>query len=101
MVRCQPRYAQHAIFHKAGMGELELQMTRIRSTPHDDLADCVQGLCQLLDFPKGRVKKVEDAKDDAFMKLRKWTIEKDKRKTFVFGSKGKRVFPFKSQTCPI
>lgn len=101
MVRCQPRYAQHAIFHKAGMGELELQMTRIRSTPHDDLADCVQGLCQLLDFPKGRAVKKEDEKDDKFMQLRKWTLEKDKRKTFVFGNKGKRVFPVKSITCPI
>lgn len=101
MVRCQPRYAQHSLFHKAGMGELELQMTRIRSTPHDDLADAVQGLCQLLDFPKGRVIKKEDSKDDKFMQLRKWAITQDKRKTFVFGGKGKRVFPFNSVTCPI
>jgi hypothetical protein len=63
--------------------------------------DAVQGLCQLLDFPKGRVVKRADDKDDKFMQLRKWTIEKDKRKTFIFGSKGKRVFPFNSQTCPI
>ena len=101
MVRCQPRYAQHSLFHKAGMGELELQMTRIRSTPHDDLADAVQGLCQLLDFPKGRVIKREESKDDKFMQLRKWAITQDKRKTFVFGGKGKRVFPFNSVTCPI
>ena len=50
--RLQPRYAQHAIFHQKGMDELEYQLIRIPSGTHDDLPDTLQGLCQLLSYPK-------------------------------------------------
>lgn len=103
MVRCQPRYAQHAIFHKRGMGELELQATRLRSTAHDDLIDGVQGLCQLLDTPRSLSKKPPVEKDDQFMKLRQFAIDarQGKKETFIFGKKGKKFFNFPSIQNPI
>lgn len=58
-VRLQPRYSQHAIFHKQGMGDLEHQLTRFPSAAHDDIIDAEQGLVQLLKFPKGVGQKEE------------------------------------------
>lgn len=113
MVRCQPRYAQHSVFHRRGMGELELQLTRIRSTAHDDLADGVQGLCQLLDVGRGKVKSAAADEDDNFMKLRKWAIGKrgDAKRPLInsafgkgsgnFGKPVKRYFTLPSQINPI
>lgn len=46
------RYAQHVMFHKKGMGDLEYQLTRFPSGVHDDLVDALQGLVQLLQFPR-------------------------------------------------
>ena len=51
-VRLQPRYSQHVIYHKSGMGDLEHQLVRFPSATHDDLIDAEQGLIQLLKFPK-------------------------------------------------
>jgi hypothetical protein len=86
ITRLQPRYKQHMIFHKKGMGDLEAQLTRIRSVAHDDLADAVQGLVQLLEYPKQE--KQPSEKDDNFMWWRKQAIhfkEKPKEK-YVFGN---------------
>jgi hypothetical protein len=93
--RLEPRYANHAIYHKHGMGELELQLLRIPSGAHDDLPDAMQALCQLLAFRKPD-KKVAEAKD-AFSFWRKQTVgwREKNRQEYVFGRRGKE-FPFKT-----
>lgn len=50
--RLQPRYSQHVMFHKKGMGSLEFQLERHPYGTHDDLVDAEQGLVQLLQNPK-------------------------------------------------
>lgn len=71
--RLQPRYSQHSIFHKAGMGDLEHQLERFPYGTHDDLIDALQGLSQLLQIPKP--KKLISQEDSEFDRLRKITIE--------------------------
>lgn len=90
--RLEPRYAQHTIFHRRNMGELEHQLLRFPSGTHDDLPDALQGLVQLLQYPK-KPKKVVENKDDEFEWWRKQSLKlnKPERKRFVFGMKGKRV----------
>ena len=88
VTRLQPRYAQHAIYHKRGMGELEHQLLRIPSGTHDDLVDCLQGLVQLLEYPKQKKKVIKD--DELFDKLRKFA--KDGNKAFKINDNQKFVF---------
>jgi hypothetical protein len=90
--RLQPRYVQHSIYHKHGMGDLETQLTRFPSGTHDDLIDCEQGLIQLLQFPKDQ--KVLQG-NDQFMKLRKYNIEiqKSQRPHKYQGHGSKFPFP--------
>ena len=85
----QPRYAQGAIFHKKGQGDLEYQLTRFPSGTHDDLVDALQGVCRLLEFPK-TLKDVEK-KTDEFSWWRAQALAQNKppRKRFVYGLKGK------------
>lgn len=86
--RLQPRYAQHVIYHKTGMGDLEQQLVRFPSAAHDDLVDAAQGLCQLLQFPKGKSKVTKP--DDEFMRVRQIAIDAKKPKPFAgFGAKGR------------
>lgn len=94
VTRLQPRYSQHVIYHKKGMGELENQLLRVPSGTHDDLADAAQGLVQLLQYPKGRSKTKEVSKDPAFDWWRNKAIEaKLPRKTpYSYGQKGKHGF---------
>ena len=80
VTRLQPRYSQHTLYHKHGMGDLELQLVRIRSSAHDDLADALQGVVQLLQFPKSAKKQAIQTEDSAFMQLRSWHIDKTKRR---------------------
>lgn len=89
--RLEPRYAQHTIYHRQGMGELEHQLLRFPSGVHDDLPDALQGLVQLLQYPKSQ-KRIEVQKDDAFEWWRNLAIKSRKpdKKQFVFGQKGKR-----------
>lgn len=75
-VRLQPRYSQHSIFHKQGMGELEHQLIRFPSSAHDDLIDAEQGLIQLLKHPKGASKPKEE--DTEFDTIRRMHIESKK-----------------------
>ena len=87
--RLQPRYANHAIYHKHGMGELELQLLRIPSGTHDDLVDAEQGLVQLLSYRKHdkKVEKTEDAFEwwrDTAIKAR----QPKERRDFQYGQKG-------------
>jgi len=101
ITKLQPRYSQHTIYHKRGMGDLELQLLRIRSTAHDDLADAAQGLVQLLQYPKNKKKQTIEINE--FMKLRQWAIDKQANKNRLIGRFGKtaRRFEIPSITCPI
>lgn len=87
--RLQPRYCQHAIFHRANMGDLEYQLERFPYGSKDDLVDAAQGLVQLLQYAK-TIKKV--TQDDAFEFFRDLSINSKKRKpeNYSFGQKGKR-----------
>lgn len=100
VTRLSTRYKNHTVYHRRGMGDLENQLLRIRSTAHDDIADCAQGLAQLLDYPK--VVKKQATQDDSFEKLRKFAMDarKKDRHAFVFGAKGKRSF-LPSRLCPV
>lgn len=94
-MRLQPRYNQHVIFHKQGMGDLEHQLLRFPSATHDDIIDSLQGVVQLLKFPKGK-KETPDS-DDMFEWL-KAQVREAKRvspKTFNGHGKGYYELPFK------
>jgi hypothetical protein len=89
--RLQPRYVQHVIYHQNGMGDLEHQLERFPSGTHDDLADALQGLVQLLQFPKAREKPTQV--DDEFMRMRKRIIDEKNPKVNVRKISGRTVFP--------
>lgn len=82
-VRLQPRYSQHSIFHKQGMGDLEHQLVRFPSATHDDIIDAEQGLVQLLQFPKSTRKRATE--DDMFEKVRQLAIDEKKPKNVFYG----------------
>ena len=71
--RLQPRYAQHSIYHRRDMGELEYELLRFPSGIHDDIIDCEQGLVQLLQNPKS--KKQHAPEEDRFMWWRKQAMK--------------------------
>lgn len=79
--RLIPRYSQHVIYHKKGMGDLEHQLERHPHGTHDDLIDAEQGLVQLLQNPKAPTKGPTTA--DEFDRLR--IIAKDFRDGKPFG----------------
>jgi len=72
--RLIPLYNQNVIFHKYGMGDLEFQLIRFPSGVHDDLPDALQGLRQLLQFPKNIPKQQEI--ESEFDRVRRIMIEK-------------------------
>lgn len=82
-IRLQPRYSQHSIFHKQGMGDLEHQLVRFPSAAHDDIIDSLQGLVQLLKFPKGASKVASE--DSMFDQIRKFAIDSKKPKDSFTG----------------
>ena len=92
ITRLEPRYSQHVIYHRRGMGELEHQLLRFPSGAHDDLPDALQGLVQLLQYPRSKKKPIEKG-EDAFQ----WWQNKAKvhhkppKKRFVFGNRANRV----------
>ena len=91
------RYAQHSMYHKRGMGVLENQLIRLRSAKHDDLADCVGMLPEMLAWASSAKK--ETPSDDKFKFLQTQTPgyrEKNKRQ-FIFGQ-GKKLSWLNSRT---
>lgn len=72
--RLQPRYAQHVMFHKRGHGDLETELERFPAGAHDDLPDALQGLVQLLKYPKNS-KRATEAPDNAFDRMRQLAID--------------------------
>lgn len=79
--RLIPRYSQHVIYHKKGMGDLEHQLERHPHGAHDDLVDAEQGLVQLLQNPRRADKGPSGA--DEFDRLR--IIAKDFREGRPYG----------------
>ena len=90
-IRLQPRYSQHSIFHKQGMGDLEQQLVRFPSATHDDIIDAEQGLVQLLKYPKTIKSQTESS--SLFDQIRQHAIDSKKateKKPFHgFGNKTK------------
>lgn len=68
-MQLEPRYSQHVIFHRRGMGDLEDELLKFPEGKTDDIIDAEQGAVQMLKFPKGKKKELE--KDDHFNWLRK------------------------------
>jgi len=89
--RLQPRYSQHVIYHKHGMGDLETQLVRFPSGTHDDIIDSLQALVQLLQFPKDPKK---PSSNDSFAKIRKWNHDYQKLTRPVKYNGQKNKFPF-------
>lgn len=89
------RYAQHSVYHKRGMGELENQLIRLRSVAHDDLADCAGMLPEMLAYAPGKIK-IPDV-EDKFMEMRKHTpLYRERHKSkYIFGQ-GQKPLPFKT-----
>jgi len=84
-----PRYKQHSLFHKQGMGDLEYQLVRFPSGVHDDVIDCLQIGSKILEFPK-HIRK-EETTDSHFEWLRNKALERKygKSNKFSFGNKMK------------
>lgn len=90
VTRLSPRYTQHVIFHKQGQGDLEYQLLRIPNGTHDDLPDALQGLVQLLEYPK-HAKRPEQPTTE-FDWWRKKAIkakEPPKRERYIFGHRAR------------
>lgn len=87
--RLQARYVQHSIFHRTGMGDLEQQLVRFPSGVHDDLADGLQGLAQLLTYPK-QAKKEEVGTDEFdWWREQAMKVKKPERLRYIFGNRGR------------
>lgn len=95
MFRIANRYTQHSVYHQKGMGDLENQLIRLRSAAHDDLADALGMLPEMLAYSPIVEKKKEP--EDIFNLLRKQTpIYKEKnRGPYQFGNT-KKPFPIKT-----
>jgi hypothetical protein len=92
IIPLQPRYVNHAIFHKKDMGDLETQLLRFPSGTHDDLLDATSiGVRMLIDPPK-KVDIREETEDDKFLKIKKLFMTNTPTK-----SSGK--FSLKSKSC--
>lgn len=91
MSRLGNRYAQHSIYHKHGMGEMENQLIRLRSVAHDDLADCAGMLPEMLSYAP--IKQKESKTEDVFKFLQKqtngWRNRSQRTSRYVFGQKQK------------
>ena len=89
MFRVANRYAQHSIYHKRGMGDLENQLIRLRSVAHDDIADALAMLPEILTYAPVREK--EKPKEDLFRFLQKQTSafrgKQSRTSKYIFGQK--------------
>lgn len=83
--RLEPRYAQHVIYHRRGMGELEHQLLRFPTGMHNDLPDAIQGLIQLLQYPKSAKKAETENSEFDWWRQAAIDARKPKKERFVFG----------------
>jgi hypothetical protein len=88
MFRLANRYSQHSIYHRRGMGDLENQLIRLRSVAHDDLADAVAMLPEILQYSPTVTK--EKPKEDVFKFLQKqtsaWRNKNTRTSKYIFGA---------------
>jgi len=89
VTRLEPFYKQHMIYHKQGMGDLEHELLRIPSGTHDDIADALQGIVQILKFPKQKKEPVVE--DDIFMRVRQHALDAKKKASGMHTINGRRV----------
>jgi hypothetical protein len=91
ILRVGNRYAQHSVYHRKGMGSLENQLIRLRSVAHEDVAECVGMLAELLAHAPTQKKSVKP--EDKFEYLRKQThlfrSKQQAKSVYVFGQKKK------------
>ncbi len=89
MFRMANRYAQHSVYHRRGMGDLENQLIRLRSAAHDDLADALAMLPEMLVYAPTTAK--QEKKEDVFKFLQKQTymgrIKEQRTSRYMFGRK--------------
>lgn len=87
MYRMANRYSQHSVYHKKGMGDLENQLIRLRSVAHDDIADALAMLPEMLSYATTVYK--EKQPEDVFRFLQKQTsLWRGKPQgKYLFGSK--------------
>ncbi len=91
MFRLANRYSQHSVYHKRGMGDLENQLIRLRSVAHDDLADALGMIPEMLSFAPIKQKVAQP--DDMFKFLQKQTstyrASAQRTSKYIFGAKQK------------
>ncbi len=89
MFRMANRYSQHSVYHRRGMGDLENQLIRLRSAAHDDLADALSMLPEMLSYAPQKEK--EKPKQDIFSYLQKQTplgrLRERRTSSYVFGQR--------------
>lgn len=89
MTRLANRYANHSVYHRDGMGVLENQLIRLRSTPHDDVADAAAMIPEILAFAPVVAKAKQP--EDLFRFLQKqtnaWRGRERRDSRYVFGNK--------------
>lgn len=87
VTRLQPRYTQHVIYHRSGMGDLEHQLLRVPSGVHDDIPDALQGVVQLLEYPKQISKPLTPETEFDWWRRKAIEAKKPKRDKYIFGKK--------------
>lgn len=89
MFRIANRYSQHSVYHKRGLGDLENQLIRLRSSAHDDMADALAMLPEILAFAP--IKQKEKPKMNVFAYLQSQTpMGRNKQKrtsSYIFGQR--------------
>lgn len=86
IIPLQPRYINHAIFHRKDMGELESQLTRFPAGTHDDIVDALQlSVRSLNDVPIAADKKPL-TQDEKFKRLRAAFSPTINKPSKLFGS---------------
>lgn len=101
MFRLANRYAQHSIYHQDGMGDLENQLIRLKSTAHDDIADAVSMIPEMLAYAPN--KKREPPKHDMFEFLKRNTVGYRERSqgNYIFGNKERSSVINAKETFPV
>lgn len=89
LARVGNRYAQHTVYHRPGMGDLENQLIRLRSVAHDDIADCVGMLPEMLAYAPvlGKTKQPEDLFKFLQKQTTGWRGRSRRDSNYIFGQR--------------
>lgn len=87
MFRLANRYSQHSVYHKKGMGDLENQLIRLRSVAHDDIADALAMLPEMLSFAphKEKEKQTEDIFKFLQTQTTRYKLKAQRTSRYIFG----------------